>query len=151
MRRPKTVAVVLAGGTLVIGAGSVVAATLPSWPTRPAHAVAAAPSHAMSATPPHSAAVQPPSSTRARASASPPLVSKAQILPQARRAAVPSSVTYIVKPGDTLSGIAEWFKLHGYGALYAANAKVIGDNPNLIIPGEHITITNGVMKLSHPS
>ncbi len=66
-------------------------------------------------------------------------------------AAVSSTVTYTVKPGDTLSGIAEWFKLHGYGALYAANAKVIGANPNLIFPGQRITISNGVMTLSRTS
>jgi LysM repeat protein len=59
-------------------------------------------------------------------------------------------VTYTVRPGDTLSGIAEWFKLRGYGALYAANVAVIGSNPNLINPGERITIADGVMKLSHP-
>ena len=58
------------------------------------------------------------------------------------------TITYTVKPGDTLSGIAEWFSLHGYGALYAANISVIGSNPNLIIPGERITISHGVLKLS---
>jgi nucleoid-associated protein YgaU len=60
-----------------------------------------------------------------------------------------STVTYTVKPGDTLSGIAEWFRLHGYGDLYAENVAVIGANPNLINPGERITITDGVMRLSH--
>jgi nucleoid-associated protein YgaU len=60
------------------------------------------------------------------------------------------TITYIVKPGDTLSGIAKWFSLHGYGALYAANRSVIGSNPNLIFPGERITISHGVMKLSSP-
>jgi nucleoid-associated protein YgaU len=65
--------------------------------------------------------------------------------PAGSRAA--SRVTYTVKAGDTLSGIAEWFKLHGYGALYAANEAVIGSNPNLIFAGERITITKGVMKL----
>ena len=58
------------------------------------------------------------------------------------------SITYTVKAGDTLSAIAQWFKLHGYGALYTANWAVIGSNPNLIFPGERITITDGVMKLS---
>jgi LysM repeat protein len=57
------------------------------------------------------------------------------------------SVTYTVKPGDTLSGIAEWFSLHGYGSLYAANRSVIGSNPNLIFAGERITISHGVMSL----
>ena len=68
--------------------------------------------------------------------------------PRAKKHQVKRSITYIVKPGDTLSGIAEWFMLHGYGALYAANEDVIGANPNLILPGESITIANGVMKLS---
>jgi hypothetical protein len=58
------------------------------------------------------------------------------------------TITYTVKRGDTLSGIAQWFSLHGYGALYAANMRVIGTNPNLILPGERITISHGVMKLS---
>ena len=68
--------------------------------------------------------------------------------PRATKPPAGSSVTYTVKAGDTLSGIAEWFWLHGYGTLYHANRAVIGSNPNLIFPGEHITITNGVMKLS---
>ena len=58
------------------------------------------------------------------------------------------AVTYTVKPGDTLSGIAAWFKLHGYGSLYAANRSVIGSNPALIRPDERITISHGgVMSL----
>ena len=67
------------------------------------------------------------------------------------RAAMPhaqDTITYTVKQGDTLSGIAEWFRLHGYGALYAANKSVIGSNPNLIYPGERITISHGVLTMS---
>jgi nucleoid-associated protein YgaU len=64
-----------------------------------------------------------------------------------RRGGLKPSVTYTVKPGDTLSGIAEWFKLHGYGSLYAANRSVIGSNPNVIFAGERITISHGVMSL----
>ena len=71
--------------------------------------------------------------------------------PRSTKPPAESSITYTVKAGDTLSGIARWFKLHGYGALYTANWAVIGSNPNLIIPGERITITNGVMKLSGTS
>jgi hypothetical protein len=55
-----------------------------------------------------------------------------------------------VKHGDTLSGIAEWFKLHGYGDLYAANIAQIGSNPNLIIPGERITISGTAMTIQSP-
>ena len=53
-------------------------------------------------------------------------------------------VHYVVKPGDTLSGIA----LHFYGdgaepfwrRIYKANENVIGPNPNLIKPGEDLVI-----------
>jgi LysM repeat protein len=116
MMRPKLVAAVLAGGILVLGVGSVVAASLPS-PSRP---------------------------ERTAATGTPTVGT----IPQPTKSRAASSVTYTVKAGDTLSGIAEWFKLHGYGALYAANEAVIGSNPNLILPGERITITKGVMKLS---
>lgn len=54
-------------------------------------------------------------------------------------------LTYTVVPGDNLSKIALWFQLHGYGALYEANKAVIGDNPDLIYPGQRITISNGGM------
>lgn len=62
-----------------------------------------------------------------------------------------SSITYTVKRGDTLSGIAEWFKQHGYRDLYATNRTVIGSNPDLIRPGERITISHGVMTLKNPT
>jgi nucleoid-associated protein YgaU len=117
MMRPKPVAAVLAGGILVLGVGSAVAASLPSSPSRLAH------THATG-------------------------MSAAGPVPRPAESRAASSATYTVKAGDTLSGIAEWFKLHGYGALYAVNEAVIGSNPNLILPGERITITKGVMKLS---
>ncbi|MDQ2726830.1 MAG: LysM peptidoglycan-binding domain-containing protein [Actinomycetota bacterium] len=56
-------------------------------------------------------------------------------------------ITYTVKPGDTLSTIATWFQLHGYQALYQANMAVIGANPDLIFPGQTITIANGTMTM----
>jgi nucleoid-associated protein YgaU len=51
---------------------------------------------------------------------------------------------YVVKPGDTLSGIA----LHVYGngtepfwrKIYDANQEEIGDDPDDIEPGEELTI-----------
>jgi nucleoid-associated protein YgaU len=66
----------------------------------------------------------------------------------ARTTPVRHSITYVVKRGDTLSGIAAWFAQHGYEAVYRANISVIGDNPNLIFPGERITIANGTMVTS---
>lgn len=51
---------------------------------------------------------------------------------------------YTVKQGDTLSGVS----LHFYGngteeywrKIYDANRQVIGDDPNLIKPGERLTV-----------
>ena len=124
MKRPKLIFLLLAGGVLLLGVGSVVAATRPSWPSHKATAAGAAPAQrSVSSTP-----VLPPS--------------------PAPSPTMPAQTPGSTSMATTLSGIAEWFSLHGYGALYAANMSVIGANPNLIIPGERITITDGVMKLS---
>lgn len=52
------------------------------------------------------------------------------------------SQTYVVKKGDTLTGIAK--KLTGtsanWKAIYNANKKVIGSNPNKIYPGQKLVI-----------
>ncbi|MEZ5257817.1 MAG: LysM domain-containing protein [Ilumatobacteraceae bacterium] len=53
----------------------------------------------------------------------------------------------MIQPGDTLSGIAWWFDLNGYRELYEANWEILGDDPNLIFPGQVITITGGEMKI----
>ncbi len=47
------------------------------------------------------------------------------------------ALTYIVQPGDTLSGIAEKFEV-SLQALEAANPQI--KDPNKIFPGQHITI-----------
>lgn len=150
MRRPKAVAALLTGGTIALGGGSAVAASLP----RPAHTASAAPASGSRAA--RAAPSPPPSSAgpshrgRSHGAVSPSLARTARPARPTAQSGAHFSVTYTVRPGDTLSGIAEWFKLHGYGALYAANVAVIGSNPNLINPGERITITDGVMKLRHP-
>jgi LysM repeat protein len=47
-----------------------------------------------------------------------------------------SAARYVVRPGDTLSGIAARFAVRGgWPALYAANRQVIGPDPNVIHPG----------------
>lgn len=54
-----------------------------------------------------------------------------------------TSVTrnYTVKPGDTLSGIAERFSVRGgWPAIYAHNRDTV-DNPDLIFPGEHLNVS----------
>lgn len=57
-----------------------------------------------------------------------------------------------MKPGDTLSAIAAWSNLHGYGGLYQRNLAVIGTDPNLIFPGTRITISaSGDMTVAPPT
>ncbi|MEG4960311.1 MULTISPECIES: LysM peptidoglycan-binding domain-containing protein [unclassified Microcoleus] len=50
--------------------------------------------------------------------------------------------SYTVKEGDTLYGIAEQFYGDGneWEQIYLANQEVIGDNPDLILPGQQLTI-----------
>jgi nucleoid-associated protein YgaU len=149
--RPKLIAGVLVGGIALLGGGAAAAASLPSWTTRPAHAVAVAPAATQAAS---AAPARSPSSTARPAplGTAPPdgqaATPDTSVSAQAAESHDATSITYTVKPGDTLSGIAAWFWLHGYGALYEANKAVIGANPNLIFPGERITIAGGVMKLS---
>ena len=47
--------------------------------------------------------------------------------------------TYTVKSGDTLSGIAAKYGM-SWQELYAKNKFVVGNNPNLIKPGQVLTI-----------
>lgn len=50
---------------------------------------------------------------------------------------LPQAPGYTVVPGDTLSEIAtDEFKLPSWEPLYEQNRAVIGDDPNLIIPGQ---------------
>src|SRR5215475_4557251 len=55
-------------------------------------------------------------------------------------AAAPATAThhttrYVVRSGDTLSGIAARFGVRGWPALYAANRRAIGPDPNIIHSG----------------
>jgi nucleoid-associated protein YgaU len=51
-------------------------------------------------------------------------------------------VTHTVAPGDTLSDIAaKYYDDAGrWPAIWEANKDVIGDNPNLIVAGQELTI-----------
>ena len=51
-----------------------------------------------------------------------------------------NKITYIVKSGDTLSSIANDYNTT-WQKLYKDNIVVIGDNPNLIYPGQKLTIS----------
>jgi hypothetical protein len=46
---------------------------------------------------------------------------------------------YIVKPGDTLSGISKKLGIPNWRTLYETNKSVIGSNYNLIRPGQQLT------------
>jgi LysM repeat protein len=49
--------------------------------------------------------------------------------------------TYVVQPGDTLSGIATALGIRGgWPALYAANRPAVGPDPGLINPGTVLTV-----------
>ncbi|MEU2248404.1 transglycosylase family protein [Streptomyces sp. NPDC019224] len=68
--------------------------------------------------------------------------------PQTKQAAAtPTTVpgkrdSYTVTPGDSLSGIAEGQHLQGgWQRLYAANRAIVGDDPDLIFPGQRLTLT----------
>lgn len=58
------------------------------------------------------------------------------------RPAPPAAKTYTVKKGDSLWRIAQNFYGKGsdYNKIYQANRGVIGSNPNLIYPGQVLTI-----------
>lgn len=52
----------------------------------------------------------------------------------------PLAAHYTVKLGDNLSSIASMFHLRSYVPLYDANKAAIGNNPNLIHVGLHLTV-----------
>ncbi len=52
-----------------------------------------------------------------------------------------SGADYVVQPGDTLSTIASRFGVEGgWQALYERNRQVVGDDPDLILPGQHLDV-----------
>jgi hypothetical protein len=55
----------------------------------------------------------------------------------------PLPVRYTVKLGDNLSTIAAHFHLRSYVPLYHANTAAIGNNPNVIHVGLHLTVPKG--------
>ncbi|MFD7227688.1 transglycosylase family protein [Streptomyces sp. NPDC059881] len=62
------------------------------------------------------------------------------------QAATPTTVptqreSYTVARGDSLSGIADSQQVRGgWQALYEANRKVVGDDPDLILPGQRLVL-----------
>ncbi|HBF79773.1 MAG TPA: peptidase, partial [Streptomyces sp.] len=70
----------------------------------------------------------------------------AKSAPRTAEAASPTSVpgareSYTVARGDSLSGIASTERVKGgWERLYAANRTVVGSDPDLIIPGQRLTL-----------
>lgn len=54
-----------------------------------------------------------------------------------------ATVTYVVQKGDTLWSIAttQLGDPQQWATIYGQNASIVGDNPNLIFPGQVLTIT----------
>ncbi|NYH40678.1 hypothetical protein HNR22_000405 [Micromonospora jinlongensis] len=58
-----------------------------------------------------------------------------------RTAPTSSGQTYLVKPGDTLSEIADSHRVTGgWQALYEHNRQLIGADPGLIFPGQRLSL-----------
>ncbi|WP_189961502.1 LysM peptidoglycan-binding domain-containing protein [Streptomyces violascens] len=58
---------------------------------------------------------------------------------------------YTVRPGDNLSVIAEANKIQGgWPALYHANEKLIGTDPNLILPGQSLDLKSAAAAVANP-
>jgi LysM repeat protein len=52
-----------------------------------------------------------------------------------------NTATYVVQPGDTLSGIAAALSVRGgWPALYAVNRSAVGPDPDLLRPGTQLTL-----------
>lgn len=81
-----------------------------------------------------------------------PLVGIAQSASAAEPAKAPAATSakahdYTVVRGDTLAKIATTHHVKGgWKALYQANKKVIGANPSLIRPGQHLTLNTAPAK-----
>ena len=59
-----------------------------------------------------------------------------------------------MRKGDTLTDIGKWYSDHGYLKLYNWNKSVIGENPDLIFPGQKIIVVEnhvGVARKSPPN
>lgn len=75
------------------------------------------------------------------------------LIPLVMTANMYASKVHVVVPGDTLYGISQQMTGNGYKwpQLYAANRSVVGNNPNLIFPGEKITEQYAVTTMAYPA
>ncbi len=139
----------LLGGLLTAATAApttpVAAPTPPAVPTASPTAPASAPASA-SASPPPSASAPPSaasaSSSPSRDASSAPAPAPASGGRHAKPAPRPAGAeSYTVRPGDNLDEIATERALPGgWPALYAANRRTVGGDPDLIRPGQRLTL-----------
>ncbi|WP_375500833.1 LysM peptidoglycan-binding domain-containing protein [uncultured Jatrophihabitans sp.] len=108
----------------------------------------AAPTTSVAATTTTSAPIAAAPTTSAVTKASTPKAKPAKT--KASASPTTKVVKYKVKKGDNLTQIAGWFNQRGYGLVYDWNKSVIGQNPNLIYPGQTIivSLTGDKMKVT---
>jgi resuscitation-promoting factor RpfA len=79
-----------------------------------------------------------PGSTGAASQA---MTTQPTVQPTSAKANHNTNRTYTVKPGDNLSAIAAQIGIAGgWQSLYKLNQHIIGPNPNLIYPGQKLTL-----------
>lgn len=154
--KPKAFAAVLIAGIVLLTVGTALAATLPS--ARGATTTAVSPPGTR-----RDATTKPPTSAPRRGAA--PITrsttgtsgsttsTTSTTYPTSSppsTAFVLSTISYAVKPMDTIATIERWFVQHGYGVEFTANLLVIESNKNLLVPGAIVSISNGVMTIQSP-
>ena len=150
--RPTILALLIGGLVLAGGIALIVVASSNSGggggDKSPRAAAAVSTTSAPSSTAPATTApaTTAPASTAPATTAPPSTAAKAKSTTKAAPSVKP--ITYTVKRGDNLTAIAKWFHMHGYGSLYETNKSVIGKDPNLIHPGQKITISSRGMTVS---
>jgi hypothetical protein len=151
--KPKAVAAVLIAGIVLLAVGTALAATLPSTRTPQAAANRAA-SNPVPTTNSRKRArrvnVAPITRSTSGASGSTTSTTHPASSPPST-AFVLSTISYAVKPMDTVATIEHWFAQHGYGVQFTANLLVIESNKNLLVPGAIVSISNGVMTIQSPA
>ncbi|MFJ1753440.1 transglycosylase family protein [Kitasatospora sp. NPDC088134] len=112
------------------GGTPLIPGTTPTTPAAPSDAVSDAPSPTAGSTAPAAAPTTTPAAAApAQAAAAPPSATPAPAAP------------YTVGPGDTLIGIAKSQQVDGgWSELYKTNQQVVGENPDLIRPGQVLNL-----------
>jgi hypothetical protein len=141
----------LAGGIVLLTTGTALVAALPS-PRSTTTTIADRSTTLEPTTKPRDSAPSssiPPITRSARGSTAPSTTEPVSSPPTTL--AVISTITYAVKPADTISKIERWFEQHGYGLEFTANLLVIESNKQLLVPGALVSITDGVMTIQSPA